>query len=403
MSTPVTPRIAVIGAGPSGLALARLLQEADHHVIIFELEKSFNARDQGGTVDLHRRMGQMVLGAAGLTEEFRKISRPEGEFDKLIRFDGTLVLDEKAEVEKGGKNTEKQGQDVEKPEVDRSALRNMLLNSLKEGTVVWGKKVVTVEESSSGETFEIAFEDGTTQTFDLVIGAEGAWSITRNLITSEKPFYSSITCIELWSLNVLENNPWLADFVGGGSMFMFDQDRAIISQRNSTGGIRTYACVRQPEDWYQTCGIDWTKPEAAKQALIDGYFSDCGDDLKRCILSSQDGLIPRPTYMLPVSHKWHHRPGVTLIGDSAHLMTPFAGVGVNLALMDAYELAQAIISSSTYGNLDQKVREFESSMFERSEKYAKKTWAGLQGHFSKNGLEERAEQMRSRLEELLKQ
>jgi 2-polyprenyl-6-methoxyphenol hydroxylase-like FAD-dependent oxidoreductase len=400
MSTSTLPRIAIIGAGPAGLTLARLLQQASHSVTIFELEKSFNARDQGGSVDLHRRMGQMVLVAAGLGEEFRKIARAEGEYDKLVRFDGTVALDEKAELEKVGKSLHQQGQEVEKPEVDRTAMRGMLLNSLEEGTVVWGKKVTSVIQAEDNNGYSIVFEDGAKETFNLVVGADGAWSKVRNILTDVKPHYSSVTIAECWSLNVDERNPWLSNFVGAGSMFMFDENRAIIAQRNGAGGIRSYASVRKPEDWYKTCGIDWTKPEEAKKALMEQYFDDCGDNLKRCIISSQDELIVRPLYMLPVSHKWYHRPGVTLIGDSAHLMTPFAGVGVNLALMDSFELAQAIIGS-TESSLDHKIQEFEQSMFKRSEKYAQKTWHGLEGHFSKNGLKEREQVMRQRLEEFL--
>jgi 2-polyprenyl-6-methoxyphenol hydroxylase-like FAD-dependent oxidoreductase len=393
-------RIAIVGAGPAGLALARLLQQASYSVTIFELEKFFTARDQGGTVDLHKRMGQMVLAAAGLRDDFLKLARPEAEYDKLVRFDGTVALDEKAELEKAGKSLHQEGQEVEKPEIDRTALRELLLKSLKEGTVVWGKKVIGLKESKVGNGYTISFEDGAEETFDLVVGAEGAWSKVRNVLTDVKPHYASVTIAEFWSLNVDERNPWLSKFVGAGSMFMFDEGRAIIAQRNGAGGIRTYACVRRPEEWYKNCGINWTEPEEAKNALIEQCFGDCGDDLKKCITSSQDAMIVRPLYMLPVSHKWDHRPGVTLIGDAAHLMTPFAGVGVNLALTDAYELAQAIIGS-TKANLDGQIRDFELSMFKRSEKYAQKTWQGLEGHFSKNGVSEREEVMRERLREFI--
>jgi 2-polyprenyl-6-methoxyphenol hydroxylase-like FAD-dependent oxidoreductase len=391
-------RIAIIGAGPAGLALARLLQISNVPCQIFEGEASSLSRDQGGTVDLHRRGGQMVLEKAGLFEEFKKLSRPEGQFDKLVKYDGTLVLDEKAEM------PERPDDDDDRPEIDRKELRKMLLRSLHPDSVSWGKRVVKVEPSPKQPgTYDLHFRDGVEEGFNAVIGADGAWSKVRPLLTDEKPFYSGITGIELWALEVDQKEPWLSGYVPDGTLFMFDEGRAIICQRNGSNSIRTYACVRQPENWYETCGIDWSQPSVARQQLIKQHFSDCGDDLKRCILDSKDVLVHRPMYMLPVSMKWENHPGLTLIGDSAHLMTPFAGVGVNLALVDAFELSETIIGSAgDKAKLDSEMITFEAKMFKRSQSFAQKTWDGLEQHFRATGCDERAEKFRARVAAFLK-
>ena len=77
MST--NPKIAIIGAGPSGLTLANLLQQYNILFTVYEFETGANERNQGGTLDLHAESGQLALREAGLYEEFKKYARPEGD------------------------------------------------------------------------------------------------------------------------------------------------------------------------------------------------------------------------------------------------------------------------------------------------------------------------------------
>jgi 2-polyprenyl-6-methoxyphenol hydroxylase-like FAD-dependent oxidoreductase len=230
---------AIIGAGPAGLTLARLLQVNNLRCTIFELDANANARDQGGTVDLHAQGGQLVLREAGLSNKFQKISRPEGEAMKLIKYDGTVLFDE------NDAGTSRPEEFSDRPEVGRLKLRQMLLDSLIPDTVAWNKKLVSVEKSTAtADTYDLHFTDGTETSYDVVVGADGAWSKVRSYITPVKPFYSGISAIELWALEVDTHKTWLSDFVGAGTCFMFDEGRAIICQKNGGGGIRTYAAVR---------------------------------------------------------------------------------------------------------------------------------------------------------------
>jgi len=379
-------RIAIIGAGPAGLTLARLLQTNNLPCTVFELDVGPNERDQGGTVDLHPQGGQLALREAGLMDEFKRHSRPEGEAMKLVKRDGSVLVDENVT------GSFRPAEYSDRPEIDRVKLRGMLLDSVQPGTVIWNKKLRSVEKSSTTTgKYDLHFVNGVEEGFDVVVGGDGAWSKVRSFLTETQPIYSGITAIELWALEVDERNPWLAEFVGKGSCFMFDQGRAIMCQRNGDNSIRAYAAVRQPETWVKDCGIDWSTPDDARKELIGRYFADCGEDLKRVIRESNDQLIPRPLWMLPLGMKWESSPGVTVLGDAAHLMTPFAGVGVNLAMIDALNLAKALVGcAGEKGKLLAAMRVFEAEMFQRGEQYARKTLENLQSHFSADGGEERA-------------
>ncbi|TVY73251.1 Monooxygenase asqM [Lachnellula suecica] len=390
------PKIGIIGAGPAGLTLARLLQQNSILCTVYEAEASRENRNQGGTLDLHPEGGQLALKEAGLLSEFHKHSRPEGEASKILKYDGKVLWDDN--VMEPWRPTAEGEQ--ERPEIDRIVLRDMLIDSLEKRTVQWGKKVLGVaEDETTKGKFHVSFADGSIETgFDLIVGADGAWSKVRSLLTTEKPFYAGITAIELWAVDADNANPLVSKFVGQGSMFMFDEGRSIMCQRQGSGAIRTYACVRKPETWVEDCDIDWTGADA-RERLVKEYFDDCGEDLKRAILESRDELIPRKCWMMPVGVKWESRPGVTLLGDAAHLMTPFAGVGVNVAMTDALDLAKAIIAKkdsftakfmSDKNNIALAIEQYEKSMLERAEKYATKTMHGMKGHFSATGSDERA-------------
>ncbi|KAH7399475.1 hypothetical protein BKA66DRAFT_437025 [Pyrenochaeta sp. MPI-SDFR-AT-0127] len=385
-------KIAIIGAGPVSLTLANILQ--NHSVPFTMFEASTIFRTQGGSLDLHPESGQLALKEAGLWEQFMKHARPESDVMKIVSLEGEVLWDENGVDKQEVKEEERFDG---RPEIDRTALTNILSDNLKKESVALGRKLKEVKPSAAVTTkYDLHFTDGTTETdFDLVVGGDGAWSKVRNLLSATKPEYSGISTVEFWCKDI-KKNPWMAEYVGEGSMMALGDDCAVQAQRQGDGSLRTYGSLRVPEDFIETCGINWSDTDAARKQYVEPYFSHISADLKRVMLDSSDGLFPRPLYELPVGFTWPSRPGVTLIGDAAHVFTPYAGEGVNVGMKDALVLAKEIISVWTGGKgLSEAVLAYEQEMFPRAKKSAAKTMRGKINHFSKNGAKEFADMFKS--------
>lgn len=346
--------IAIVGAGLGGLACARVLQLHDIDVTVFEQEASADARPQGGTLDLHGDTGQVAMHTARLHEPFRALARPEGQQMRAVDpLTGDVVMDE----------VPAEGDDF-RPEIDRGQLRGLLLESLKPGTVGWGRRITEVAPG------RLTFDDGVNQDFDLVVGADGAWSRVRGALTGVRPEYSGVTFVELGLDDADRRHPDLAALTGQGTLMTKAGGKALVAQRNSDGHIRCYAVFYAPEDW--AAGLDFADTAAVRAHLLE-RFTGWHPSVLRFLTDLDGGFTHRPLHVLPVPHAWTHTPGLTLLGDAAHLMPPL-GVGANLALLDGTELATAL---ATAPSVDEAVRVYETGMLPRSIETAKACAGGL--------------------------
>ncbi|HEV2574241.1 MAG TPA: NAD(P)/FAD-dependent oxidoreductase [Beijerinckiaceae bacterium] len=346
MMTPVT----IIGAGLGGLVLARVLHIHGIAATIYEADPSEEARTQGGQLDIHAHDGQVALAAAGLTDAFRAIIHPGGEATRMLDRHGT-VLFEQADDGTGGR-----------PEVLRGDLRRILLRSLPPGTIRWGKKLSEVTALGDGR-HALTFADGSTAISQLLVGADGAWSKVRPLLSQAKPEYTGTSFVETYLHNVDARHPATATAAGGGALFALAPGQGIFTHREAGNSLHAYVALNRPAAWF--ADLDFS--DAAATAKIAAEFNGWAPALTALITDGETMPVLRMLHTLPTEHHWQRVPGVTLIGDAAHLAPP-AGEGANLAMFDGAELAQAIVAHPD--DIEAALAAFEATMFPRSQSAA---------------------------------
>ncbi|MFI2762308.1 FAD-dependent oxidoreductase [Streptomyces echinatus] len=338
--------ISIIGAGLGGLALARVLHLNGIDAVVYEREASRGARGQGGMLDVHSGTGQRALREAGLIDRFHAIARREGQDLRLLEPDGTLLLQEDTPDDAP----------ADRPEVDRADLRDLLLDALPGHAVRWGHALEHAEDGL------LRFADGRVASYGLLVGADGADSRVRPLLTDARPAHTGQNVVELGIPDVDRTRPDLAAMVGRGNYWVLGDGQSLSAQRNGDGRVRVYLGFRTAEDWFGTSGIPFDDPAAARARLIE-LFAGWDPRFTALIAACDDTVLPRPITTLPVGLTWPSRPDVTLLGDAAHLMPP-VGQGANMALLDGALLGLALAAHPD--DLPAAVKEYEREMFERA-------------------------------------
>lgn len=382
------PRIAILGAGPAGLTLASLLNISKIPYTIYESRLSLPPPSTpSGSLDLHTESGLLALEGCGLTSNFKSLTSDCSE--------DTIIADKNGEVKWAD-----DGMGENRPEVARNDLTSLLLSSLPSASVKWGHKILSVTPStSSSARWTVHFSSSGREQeadFDLIIGADGAWSKARPLLTDIKPHYSTISCVTLTLPYITERYPELAAMVGKGTYSATGEFKAVMSQRGGLDSARLYLMLHSDSSSYlEDSGLAQLSksPAEMKKKLIEEpqFFAGWGKGLKDLIAAACDAeleagaeISAKPLYMLPTSFTWPHVPGITVIGDAAHLMTPFAGEGVNNAMLDAVELSKVIVSACQGEDIDAVLKGFEVEMWRRNQVIAAETWGNLQMFFEEN-------------------
>jgi 2-polyprenyl-6-methoxyphenol hydroxylase-like FAD-dependent oxidoreductase len=292
----MTP-IAIAGAGLGGLTLARVLHVHGIESVVYERDASPTARVQGGSLDLTVEAGQRALREAGLTGGFRAIARPEGQDLVVYDHTGALLL---------RRETPDEVTPFGRPEADRPALRKLLLDSLPAGTVHWGQAVVEAAPLPGGR-HRLQLSDGTTAEGDLLVGADGASSRIRPLVTPQEPAHSGANAVSLVIPDIDRDHPALAERVGRGSFMAIGVNRALSAQRSGDGSVRVNLTVRGGEGWFTTSGIPFDDP-AATRAALKRLYADWTPDFVELVDAASGPVTQVRVTALPVGLSWENIP-----------------------------------------------------------------------------------------------
>ncbi|KAH8880938.1 salicylate hydroxylase [Thozetella sp. PMI_491] len=378
------PRIAVIGGGPAGLTIGVLLHKHQIPFTVFELREKPSEGElakPSGMLDLHEESGLAAIRECGLYDRFVPLTGECTEDFVVSDRQGKILLAESG--------------DGDRPEISRNNLTKLLLGNIPTDSVKWGHKLLSADSlaASTGSEMELDFGSHGKHTFDLVIGADGAWSKVRSLLTDVKPHYTGMQIITITIREITRKYPHLASLIGSGSFSSLGNKHGVISQRGPFDSSRIFLWLKIPdEDFPAISGMAGKPAKNAKDKLLGdkALLGTFGPVIKELVATGCDeesldnpgaALDIRPLYTLPHGSSWEHKTGATLVGDAAHLMLP-NGEGVNAAMFDSLLLSQAIAkayqaagkgSVSFQTALDPLLREFEAAMVQRAEEVGGQT------------------------------
>ncbi|MBZ4044578.1 FAD-dependent oxidoreductase [Flavobacterium hibisci] len=370
-------KIAIIGGGPGGLTLARLLQLQNVNVKVYERDVNKHSRVQGAPLDLHDESGLAAIHKAGLFNEFLNNFLPGA--------DKTLITDENATIFFSDHDTNLEqdfGNKHFRPEIDRGALRKILLESLLPQTVIWDSHFISMQPQNEG--WLLHFKNGNSVYADLVIGSDGSNSKIRPYITDIKPFYSGITMLEGTIYDSEKSVPVIHKILNGGKIMAFGNEKNILIGQKGDDAIGFYASFRASKNWAVNNSLDYTDKTQILNWFKNSYpeWSNIWHELFE---NASVPFIPRLINCMPLDQSWKTMPNITIIGDAAHVMPPFAGEGANMAMLDALELSE-YLTSDDYTTIVEAISFYEINMLKRASKAAQESLENGEKMHSKDAL-----------------
>ena len=249
------------------------------------------------------------------------------------------------------------------PEIDRKDLRQLLLDSLAPDTVAWGHVVQEVHREAD-ERWRLDIRGQAPVIADFVVGADGIGSKVRHRLTSVQPVYTGVNMIAANIREDLWRDSEIDKILGEGSVMFAGGRKTVFVQRCNHDLILLYISMHVAESWPKSAGFTLDDKPAMMAAIGEAY-SDWSPQLMSMLTQVQDNFHIWPNSVLPPEYRWETQLGLTMLGDASHVMPPYTGKGVNLAMLDALELADAL-TDAPGRDVTAAVAAFEARMQKRT-------------------------------------
>jgi 2-polyprenyl-6-methoxyphenol hydroxylase-like FAD-dependent oxidoreductase len=245
-----------------------------------------------------------------------------------------------------------------RPEIDRNDLRKIILDNLEENTVVWNSQLINIEKTEN--QYFLEFKNGKTSTADFVIVANGGRSNARKFVSDQEPQLSGTYIIQGEISNPDQEYPEFKPKYGNGNVMAMGDHKMFYTHTMRDGSVHFGVSFKADEDWISNHGINFEDDQAVI-SFLNEKFKNWGDDYKKFFAASTEfsGL---PLRLFSLEEPWKQHSNITLVGDAAHLMPPFAGEGVNMGLFDAYHLTKNL-TDGRFETIDEAIADYEKKMF----------------------------------------
>ena len=326
------PRIAIVGAGLGGLTAAIALALRGFAVEVFEQAAELGEAGAGLTVS---RSAQAVFAEIGLLDSIQKIASATPRMAWLHYQTGALqtgIVDRSdgrwsPASPPGGLHIHR---------ADVHALLVARFEALAPGRLHTAKRLTEIE--SAADPVRLRFADGTAAEADLVIGADGIRSAVRAALWGATParFTGQIAFRFMVPGDIAA--PFLAE---AGRAALFQGPGRVFNRYTLRGGdIVNCVAITQSDSWQ---GEGWSTPGSREEllALYDGWHPDATGMMA---IAPPEHLIKWALFDRPPLDRWTEG-AVALLGDAAHPMLPFLGLGAAMAIEDAMVLARVLAES----------------------------------------------------------
>ena len=332
--------IAIIGAGMGGLTTGIALKKFGHRVTIYEQAEQI--LPVGAAISLWSN-GVKCLNYLGLTEQVAKLG---GQMNDLAYIDG--LNGEVMTQFSLAPLIEEVGQ---RPyPVSRAELQNMLMDAFGRQDIQLGKRMVSIEDK--GQHVEIGFQDGSTVSAALLIGADGTHSMTRQYVLGKQ----------------VERR--YAGYVNWNGLVEISEDLAPAQQWTTFVGEGKRASLMPVAEHRFYFFFDVPLPAGLEnqrseyKILLKQYFSGWCSQVQ-CLIDSIDEQKTNRVEIHDIEpFNQFYKGRVVILGDAAHSTTPDIGQGGCQAMEDAIYLARAL-QINTLG-LEDALKRYQNKRNERA-------------------------------------